>query len=240
MAQKLKRFKNAREAWDTLWAPGQEAIRKEFTKHFRGLFPDGHRESLRAVVGSMRDEDTRNEFCAHKRGKWLKGTHTDAYEFLELHGIDYRPFAFRSYPDFGIGEPVSRECYRNAFILMCEMNLRLIVEHPVALTYMRERGPMVYVEGITAGAISEPMQHAWNALGNSRVAIDWTHCASARWDRYIGFPVTLEEHTEAMRILNPKKEVRLPLFDQYTFGSIKNYLYSLAESRTVSAPPGVA
>ncbi len=231
MATESKPFKDEREAWDVTWGPDGGKVRSEFTRWFRDIFPNGHRDSIRRLVASMCDEKTRQTFCAHEKGRWLKDMHPEAFAFLEQYGIDYRPFAFRTYPDFGIGEPISRQCFRNSFLLMCKMNLKLLDNDPLARTYMQARGPMVYVEGMTAGALCAPMLHAWNALGNSRIAIDWTHSSSARWDRYIGFPVTFEEHNEAMRILSPDKSVRYPLFDKYTFGKLKDYLYTLARSR---------
>jgi hypothetical protein len=187
---------NERWWWKHLYEQGERSARRrrQYNREFREMFPKGHKESIREVVGMCKAAAKAGEFEDNLRCEYLRGVHPDAFDILAKYGTDYTPRLFKKPAPFG--EPAVGECYMNSLKLMVRCN-RILDRHP----RIKKRTRFVYVEGIAVGPIVNPMAHGWCARGlNGRKAIDWTLYATSKWTRYLGIPFTLDELTELAKL----------------------------------------
>jgi hypothetical protein len=223
MATKL--FQSELEAWETIHGPSEEAkqIRRETRRAFRNFFPNGHDESIRAFVASVASMAERGaELKKEVSTAHLAKVHPRALRFIAKHGIDYRPFSWRKLkPETLKIQPISRGCHLNSHYMM---RIHCEIRSP--------RSHWVYVEGVALGPIVFPMLHAWNAVGiRGTVARDWTFYSGTQWTRYLGIPLTSEEHEKCRRLAHPRKPMYHLLLDKPHFPKIESYLKDLIAER---------
>ncbi len=232
MTESVKLFESEQEAWEVAWGTDGASFRSLCERRFREMFEHGHRTSLRAFVSSCTELEHDADLMQSEKAQYLRDVHPDAFVFLAAHGIDYRPYAWKKWPDFGLEGPENAECFKNSWRLMYTFHSAFQDPDIRATPGVMRRAPALYVEGICMGAVTSPMLHAWNALGHSKpIAFDWTHAAAARWDRYLGFPVSHDEYETAMNIASPGQARYISLFCRTTFPKVRAYLESLAITR---------
>lgn len=228
-----REFANEREAWEIVWGQGGIELREKYQRIFRNLHPEGHRDSIRNFVRScstLRDNPVLRE---HPSVAKLLKTHPRAFIFLADHGTDYRPFAWKKMPEFGLGDPLTGECFGNSWRLMAAYNKSR--SNAAAKNYPKwlARGRAVYVEGICAGSAASPMLHAWNAFeSTSKIAFDWTHAAASRWSRYLGFPVSEFEYEAISQLVHGDIKKFVSIFDDSMFEIVEPLLLSIVEKRS--------
>jgi hypothetical protein len=226
------KFKDEKEAFEFTWNAGNAHVRSSFDENFRDLFPQGHFGSIRDFLPLCKKAIADPILRDRANARWLKGFHPEAFDFLFQYGQDYRPLQWKSWPEFGLGLPEYRACFKNSCRLMCAYNNSKYGDAAAAPPKWVRREDAVYVEGICVGAVSKPMLHAWNAIGiKSRVAFDWTHAAACRWDRYFGFPLTEAEYWELSEAVSGKALRYVNLFDTVRFEKLRTQLVEIAESR---------
>jgi len=223
MATKL--FESELEAWETIHGPSEEAkqVRRDTRRAFRDLFPNGHNESVRGFVGAVAEQAEKGAdlkkaiSTAH-----LAQVHPRALRLIADHGIDYRPFSWRKFrPETKEVQPRSRGCFLNAHYMM-----------RISREARAPRWQWVYVEGIALGPLVFPMLHAWNAVGvGGSVARDWTFYSGTRWTRYLGIPLTAEEHEKCRHLAHPRKPMFHLLLDKPHFPKVESYLKELLAER---------
>lgn len=182
------------------------------------MFPQGMSIKKGVLRGICSFVGNRGTFLPNTKGEYLNDVHPNAWRYLEMYGVEYKPFAWPERPP--MGEPQRKKCFRNAMILSYVHNDIGQEKGRIPRTKMgRARGRHVLynVQGIALGPLVNPMLHGWNAWGKGRtVAIDWTFYSVNKWTRYIGIPLTYGETLEISRIKG--HDVRLiSIFDKTSF-----------------------
>lgn len=170
-------MKTMEEEW--LWLQSEEAApyREEFAERSDLMFPD--KGGMRRGTISIGRRLAKGGFYLKEDALGLMNTiHPAAFKLLATYGVYYMPFTLTK----ALPEPERNRCFANSRVL--------------ALT----NAHLCYVEGIVIGVLVCPMLHAWNAGGrNGTIAVDWTQYSICRWSRYLGIPLTLDEHSRVRR-----------------------------------------
>lgn len=213
-----------RDIWATIRGGNKRSLRKQYWRDFRTLFPLGHSESIRDLVGFMGSRIGQKKIARNDDLRYLRDVHPRAFQLLEKYGQDYRPKFWHRPPPI---EPEKGKCFKNAWVLMSVAETRRNNGRKNALQ-------AVYVEGVTLG-LCLPMLHAWNARSIDRgTAVDWTLYALCPWNRYLGIPLTSEEHKIAMRCMFPHEPAIGPMLHQKNFVRVESYLQEVCSQRNES------
>jgi hypothetical protein len=212
-----------REAWDEISGFKHFFKRRMFQKMFLRLFPEGHEDSIRKFVAWAATLEGQSALKKNWQMRFLRSTHPRALQLVAKYGVDYRPIIWRKPPAI---EPMPKACYANAWGLMNYPN----TIGNIGLT--EKVPPFVYVEGIIDGPLLGSMLHAWNANSiEENQAIDWTFYACCQWTRYLGIPLTLEEHQKASKLVHPRQPKILLFLRNSTFPRVEEYLNDILAAR---------
>lgn len=228
----MKFFESELEAWDMIAGPKNRLFRRKLHRDFRRMFHNkGHEASIRDFVECCSSRKEQRRLRSHERAQFLLDIHYRAFDLIAEHGLDYRPYIWRSRPPWG--EPTPTACFYNAYWL-AEVN-RYQREQLKQEGKIRERPLMVYVEGIALGVLVMPMLHAWNAWGlEGTIAYDWTFYSGTKWTRYLGIPLTLEEYKKATGLCRVRPKIHL-LMKKKHFPKVESYLEDLLAARRETA-----
>ncbi|HUX35988.1 MAG TPA: hypothetical protein VMV71_03070 [Candidatus Paceibacterota bacterium] len=208
--------------WEYLQSKRSSHFRGTLTKRFNKFFPNGHKTSIRPLVEEIAKHVLSGEiFSDSAIFQHMNDIHPEAFEVITKYGKDYTPLIW----DRALPEPDDGCCFGNAWQLADSIRKKPGQERDA-------HEPSVYVEGIAFGSVVRPMLHAWNAHSlNGEIAIDWTHYTVCRWSRYLGIPITLEEHAELRHLTPLGKNVNLLFHKKYFTPQAKIRLVSILEER---------
>jgi hypothetical protein len=153
----------------------------------------------------------------------LQEIHPRALLLLAEHGVEFKPFLWER---MDLEEPRPRCCFGNSFFRQYVFN-RIAREQKDTLR-------MSYVEGVALGARSNPVLHAWNALGDT--AIDWTWYAVTGWSTYLGLPLTERQYQKARRLAYPDGSFHL-LLKTDVYPLVEEYLTKIMKRRPKKQTP---
>lgn len=205
-------YTNERAMWNEFFGLNAGAcdLRRETRRQFKELNPEGHDTSIRCLVENFLERSQNNEVF-NGSFEYTNNVHPRAWNVILDHGKDYRPISFRGtsvHSDEKQPEPAN--CFFNAFEMMYALNCHV------------EGLEATYVEGFAAGPVVPPMLHAWNGVGFSKNALDWTFYTSTMWTRYFGIPFTCEEYEFMREAANPGKPQIGMLFREDCFESVES------------------
>ena len=209
-------FSSERERWDFFRGPKNRNLRRRLWRRFYKRFPSGHDTSLRNVMHHLLEMGPEG-ITQYKNGtlRYVQHFPPNVFAFLAEFGVDYTPVRWHQPP---VIEPEVCQCFENSLIA-AEMGRELGVE-------------IVYVEGFILGGTTHLLHHGWNAAEiHSRDATDWTHYAACHWNRYLGFPLTLEEHSEVSFAVFGEAGQTFPIFHPEYFAKGESALRIIAEAR---------
>lgn len=224
MAVRQPDLVGGRQAWRLLQGDTKAAAyrRRQADRYFARLHPEGHAESIRFIAQAGAKNPEHPLITSDKT--FLELIHPAAFRLIARYGVDYVP-VLMEHAFANPLQPIIGRCFWNATLLSLSWN-----EH------RREEGTMLYVEGIAAGVHVPPMLHAWNALGETKEALDWSYYASAPWTRYIGVPFTPEEHEEIREAAGVEAPV-LSMFGRTNFQKVRPHVQRVLKRRNTKSPP---
>jgi hypothetical protein len=219
---------------DDLWRefhfnPGNPEL-QEVNGIFHRAFPQGHRESIKHDV-----EKWGQQALEGKGPEELHDTHPRALAVIATYGRDYTPWIWPALPSWGNSRVVDEvgTCYENAAAVM-----NACIRGKSGPTCDGGNSWRVYVEGIVSGVMAPLMLHAWNSQDlRCGIALDWTHYGGCDWTRYLGVPITPEEHEELwLKVIEARapEDARRPLslFRNECFPIIEERLTEMLKSRS--------
>ncbi len=206
--------------WNWLNGKGHRCVarRRRIRDRTVKMFPKGMSVKVEFLNAVRQHIGNGRTFVPNTRGEHLTDVHSNAWRYLEMYGIEYKPFAWPGRPD--MGEPRRKKCFQNAMVLAYihnDVGKEKGRKPHAKVGRARGRHTLYNVQGIALGPLVTPMLHGWNAWGKGKAeAIDWTFYSANQWTRYIGIPLTYEETVEISRTKG--RNVRLiSIFDKNMF-----------------------
>lgn len=191
--------------------------RRSAREFFRRICEEGYNISIRLLIGDLAEKGKLGQ-SFDAPFTFLDHVHPRAWDVILKYGRDYTPVSlWKRGIQHDEHQPKSRSCFLNTYEQMK-------FAHETQST-----SKITYVEGFALGPSVDPMLHAWNGVGFSKRALDWTFYATAHWNCYFGVPFTLAEYNKIIASVNPDRPMIKMLFRKDKFEGVEDCIHEVLQ-----------